>query len=60
MGKENAAKRVKWIYYTVAELLYLVYLARKATGLLFLALLTILPVGFWVIWNINPDTPATS
>jgi len=60
MGKENVAKRVNWIYYTVAELLYLVYIARKATGLLFLALLIILALGFWVIWNINPDNPATS
>jgi hypothetical protein len=51
-------KSTKWIYYLVAGLLVLIYYAGEATGLLFLAMLIILPVGFWVIWNINPDKPS--
>jgi len=47
-------KRKNWIYYTVAAILVLVYYAEKAGWLLFLAMLIIFPVGFWVIWNINP------
>ena len=50
-------KKAKSIYYVVAGILVLVYYAGEATGLLFLAMLIILPLGFWVIWNINPDKP---
>ena len=50
-------KSKKWIYYAVAGFLYLVYIWGEATGLLALAMLVILPVGCWVIWNLNPDKP---
>jgi hypothetical protein len=50
-------KRSKLIYYVVAGILLLVYYAGESTGLLFLPMLIILPVGFWVIWNIEPDKP---
>ena len=47
----------KWIYYVVAGGLVLLYYAANATGYDALFLLFGLPVGFWVIWNINPDNP---
>ena len=48
---------MRWIYYIVAGLLAIVYYTGEATDSLFPAMLVILPVGFWVIWNINPDKP---
>jgi len=48
-------KRSKWIYYKVAGFLVLVYFVGEATDLLFLTMPIILPLGCWVIWNLNPD-----
>ena len=51
-------KSNKWIYYLVAGFLAIIYYIGKATELLFLAMLIILPLGCWVIWNLNPDKPS--
>jgi hypothetical protein len=48
-------KSGKWIYCLVVALLVFVYYAGEATDLLILAMLIILPVGFWILWNINPS-----
>lgn len=50
-------KQSKWIYYVVAGCLIFLYYAGSVTGLDFLAMLIILPVGFLVIKGFNPSKP---
>jgi len=43
------------INYIVAVYVAPLYFAGEATGLLFPAMLIILPVRCWVLWNLRPD-----
>lgn len=47
----------KWLFYMIAAGLTLLYYAASLAGLDFVAMLVILPVGCWLIWNLNPDKP---
>ena len=44
--------------YAVAGLMYLISLVGEATRLLFLAMLIILPLGWWFFFYLYPDKPA--
>jgi hypothetical protein len=42
-------KNSNWIFYAVVAGLFLVYVVGEATGLLFVAMLIILPVWVWLL-----------
>jgi len=46
-----------WLRYAVAGLMFVVYLIGEVTGLLFLAMPIILPLGYWVFGDLYPDKP---
>jgi hypothetical protein len=51
-------KGSKRIYYAVAGGLVLLYYAATATGLDFLAMLIILPVGYWILEDLVTGKPS--
>lgn len=46
-------KKSKWLLYSTAAFLILVYVIGEATGYLFFAMLIILPVGIWLLNRIS-------
>lgn len=49
--------RNKLVYYVVIAVLALLYYVANATGFDYLAMLIILPVGYWVMLKLNPEKP---
>ena len=49
------SQRPRWVHYAAAVGLILLYYAASATGTDYLAMLIILPVGYWIIWNLTPE-----